>query len=86
MTQLPEKRRPRITSKAFNLRSITAGPDWERVDARALLRRIKHQRSEGVDWKIVPWQRNLFGVHRSYIALCEDGAIYAVFMRRSGTA
>ena len=34
----------------------------------------KRQQREGVEWKVVPWQRNLFRVHRSYLAMCEDGS------------
>lgn len=84
--RLPELRQPRITAKAFNLRAHNSRNDWLRVDDRALLQRIKRQQREGIEWRVVPWQRNLFGVHRSYLAMCEDGSLYAIFLSRRDRA
>lgn len=69
-----------IRATAHNLRT----PDWDRVSPHHLLRRIKRERrEEQVDWKIVPWQRNEGGgINRSYLALSNEGGIYAIFIRK----
>lgn len=82
MRHPPDLCQPRIVAKAFNLRAHDSRNDWLQVESRALLQRIKQQQREGVEWKVVSWQRNLFGVHRSYLVMCEDGSLYAVFLSR----
>ena len=83
MNLIPDLRDPRIATQAFDLRA--AGSDWLPVDPRRLLARIKREQREGDDvWKVVPWQRDCGGTkNRSYLALCEDGGIYAIFLRRA---
>lgn len=76
MMHLPEPRTRRVVHTAHQLRS----EQWDQVDSRELMRRIRCERREGIAWNVTPWTRHQG--HRGYLVHSTDGSLYALFFRR----
>jgi hypothetical protein len=71
-----------IRSSIHNLRT----PDWQQVSRRDIERQIQFDREndEKAEWSVADWTRSTHcNPHRSYLLTSTNGAIYAIFFRKT---